>query len=159
MSNLQTRLRELRKENNLTQYNMAKLLREKYNLKTDRVMISKWETGFQTPEVYTITCIADLFGVTMDYLNGKEGTASHHNSIYKSLPESSINEQPSILKKYNKLNDTGKEKVEAYVDDLLAVPSYTIEFESIKSKKDGVKLAAGIPVSVPPKVKKKIRHT
>lgn len=92
MSNLQTRLRELRKENNLTQSDMAKLLREKYNLKTDRVMISKWETGFQTPEVYTITCIADLFGVTMDYLNGKEKKAIINDNIYKNLPEPNITE-------------------------------------------------------------------
>ncbi len=77
MSTLQTRLRELRKENQLTQSDMARLLREKYSLKTDRVMISKWETGFQTPEIYTITCIADLFGVTIDYLNGKENVFMH----------------------------------------------------------------------------------
>ena len=92
MSNLQTRLRELRKGNNLTQSDMAKLLREKYHLKTDRVMISKWETGFQTPEVYTITCIADLFGVTMDYLNGKERKSQKHSDIYKNLPEPNITE-------------------------------------------------------------------
>ncbi len=72
MSDLKTRLKELRKENNLTQTNMAQMLRKKYGLKTDRVMISKWETGFQTPEIYTITCIADLFGVSIDYLNGKD---------------------------------------------------------------------------------------
>lgn len=70
MSNLQTRLRELRKRNHLTQSDMAKLLREKYNLKTDRVMISKWETGFQTPETHTISRIAELFDVSIDYLNG-----------------------------------------------------------------------------------------
>ena len=72
MSNLQTRIRELRKENGLTQSEMAQKLREKYQLKTDRVMISKWETGFQIPEIYTISCIANLFGVSIDYLNGIE---------------------------------------------------------------------------------------
>lgn len=92
MSNLQTRLREMRKKNNLTQSDMAKLLRDRYNLKTDRVMISKWETGFQVPEVYTIACIADLFGVTMDYLNGKEMQTVQHDKIYKNLPKPTITE-------------------------------------------------------------------
>ena len=74
MSNLQIRIKELRKHNGLTQFEMAKLLREKYGLRTDRVMISKWETGFQVPEIYTISCIADLFQVSIDYLNGTANT-------------------------------------------------------------------------------------
>lgn len=72
MEVLQQRIKQLRNENNLTQTEMAKLLRKNYDLKTDRVMISKWETGFQTPEIYTISCIADLFNVSIDYLNGKD---------------------------------------------------------------------------------------
>ncbi len=86
MSNLQTRLRELRKARKLTQEEMAKRLREQYNLKTDRVMISKWETGFQTPEIYTITCIADLFNVSIDYLNGKSTSSNSQSSIVLQHP-------------------------------------------------------------------------
>lgn len=91
MSNLQTRLRELRKRNNLTQSDMAKLLREKYKLKTDRVMISKWETGFQTPEIYTISRIAELFNVSIDFLNGsteKESPAdvTTYNPVVHKIP-------------------------------------------------------------------------
>lgn len=72
MKILQCRIRELRKQHNLTQGELASKLRERYGLKTDRVMVSKWETGFQTPEIYTILCMAELFGVSIDYLNGKE---------------------------------------------------------------------------------------
>lgn len=71
-NNLQIRIRELRKKQGLTQSELAEILRQKYNLKTERAMVSKWETGFQIPEIYTISCIADLFGVSIDYLNGKE---------------------------------------------------------------------------------------
>lgn len=77
MGTLQERIKQLRKENNLNQSEMAALLRKNYKLKTDRVMISKWETGYQTPEIYTISCIADLFNVSIDYLNGKESNIDY----------------------------------------------------------------------------------
>lgn len=35
-------------------------------------MISKWETGFQTPVMSTIVCLARYFGVSIDYLNGEK---------------------------------------------------------------------------------------
>lgn len=64
------RIKYCRKQNSYTQDELAKLLRTKYGLGTDRAMISKWETGFQEPQVHTIACLADLFGVSIDYLNG-----------------------------------------------------------------------------------------
>lgn len=87
MGTLQTRIRQLRKEHNFSQTQMAELLRKNYGLKTDRVMISKWETGFQTPEIYTISCIADLFNVSIDYLNGRDV-----NINLKKFPEPNITE-------------------------------------------------------------------
>ena len=68
------KIKELRKANGMTQDELAKLLREKYGLKTTRPMVGKWEIGYQTPEMYTIKCssiskcIADVLGVTIDYL-------------------------------------------------------------------------------------------
>ena len=96
MSSLKERLKELRKENNLTQADMAERLRKEYNLKTDRVMISKWETGFQTPEIYTISCIADMFGVSLDYLNGKSS-----NLMFDDLAKFGI--KPITQKKFRML--------------------------------------------------------
>ncbi len=75
MGILQERMRQLRKQNHLTQEQLAQKLRKQYNLKTDRVMISKWETGFQTPGIYSISCMANIFGVSLDYLNGKDNSA------------------------------------------------------------------------------------
>lgn len=66
---LSDKIKYCRKENGYTQEELAKILREKYGLGTDRAMISKWETGFQEPQIHTVTCLADLFGVSIDFLN------------------------------------------------------------------------------------------
>lgn len=66
---LGSKIRELRKEAKYTQEDLARLLRNKYGLGTDRAMVSKWETGFQEPQTHTLKCIADLFGVTIDELS------------------------------------------------------------------------------------------
>lgn len=55
-----------------TQDMLAQALRTQYGFKTDRPMISKWETGYQIPEMHTLKCLSELFGVSMDYLSGKE---------------------------------------------------------------------------------------
>ncbi|MBS5183323.1 MAG: helix-turn-helix domain-containing protein [Anaerotruncus sp.] len=68
---LGSKIRELRKEAKYTQEDLARLLRNNYGLGTDRAMVSKWETGFQEPQVHTLKCIANLFGVTIDELNGE----------------------------------------------------------------------------------------
>ena len=77
MTILAKRIRELRKSNGYTQEQLAKILREKYNLKTDRVTVGRWETDYQTPEMYAISCLSKIFNVTIDYLNG-----SSFNNLY-----------------------------------------------------------------------------
>ena len=74
------RIQQFRKERGLTQEQLAEKLNKEFGLKTDRVMISKWETGFQTPVVYTISCLAKIFGVSIDYLNGDSSFTFAKNS-------------------------------------------------------------------------------
>lgn len=66
------KIKALRKENKMTQTELSEKLNSRFGLKTDRVMISKWETGFQTPIVSTLSCLAQLFDVSLDFLNGTE---------------------------------------------------------------------------------------
>lgn len=73
------KIRALRKKAGMTQSELSEKLNSEFGLKTDRVMISKWETGFQTPVVSTLSCIAKLFGVTLDYLNGAENNNGINN--------------------------------------------------------------------------------
>lgn len=72
MNILGERLKQLRNEKGLNQTQLSEALNEQFGLKTDRVMISKWETGFQTPMINTISCIAKFFRVSIDYLNGNQ---------------------------------------------------------------------------------------
>ena len=72
MATLGERIKELRKQNGYTQTEFINILKDKYDLKADRVMLSKWECSKQTPYIETQKCIADAFGVTLDYLNGIE---------------------------------------------------------------------------------------
>ena len=44
-------------------------------------MISKWETGFQTPVVSTLVCLSKIFGVSLDDLNGTQGTNNEKSNI------------------------------------------------------------------------------
>lgn len=60
---------DLRKANGYTQISLA----EKLNY-SDKA-ISKWERGESVPEIGVLKEIADLFGVTLDYLVQKEHTA------------------------------------------------------------------------------------
>lgn len=77
MSELGDRIKMLRKEKHLTQSKLTDILRNDYDLKTDRVMISKWETGFQTPHIDTLKIIANVLGVSVDYLlTGVEAIAT-----------------------------------------------------------------------------------
>lgn len=59
---LGTRIAELRKENNITQFELA----EKLGV-TDRA-VSKWETGGSYPDITLIVQIADMFNVSVDFL-------------------------------------------------------------------------------------------
>ena len=68
MSELGDRIKSLRKEKHLTQSALMDILRNEYNLKTDRVMISKSETGFQTPHSDTIKILAKVLDVSADFL-------------------------------------------------------------------------------------------
>ena len=88
MNVLGDRLRGLRKERGLNQDEFSKDLNKQFGLKTDRVMISKWETGFQTPIMSTIICIAKYFGVSIDYLNGNDDL----KQIYPKFPSPNITE-------------------------------------------------------------------
>ena len=59
------RIKYLRKENNLSQDDLAVLLH------VDRTTISGYESGNRIPNIYTLIHIADIFHVSLDYLVGR----------------------------------------------------------------------------------------
>lgn len=74
---------ELRLLNNMTQVELAEKLN--YSDKT----VSKWERGESTPDIAVLVEIAQLFGVSMDYLVGLEST--EHNATRLKIEEAGYN--------------------------------------------------------------------
>ncbi len=70
------RLKDLRMAKGLSQYELADILTKinKYNV--TRGSIAMWETGKRVPQLETVQCIADYFGVSYDYLMGKDATTT-----------------------------------------------------------------------------------
>lgn len=62
---LSARLRSLRLEANLTQKQLAT------KLGMSKQAVSSWETGGSKPPQETQELLADMFGVSLDYLNGR----------------------------------------------------------------------------------------
>ena len=80
------RIKSLREARGLTQTDLSIVLNDQFNLNIDRVMISKWETGFQVPVMNTIVCLAKFFNVSIDYLNGIEAEVPDDLSQYGIMP-------------------------------------------------------------------------
>lgn len=60
------RLRTIRKSKNLYQKDIAEYLG------INRTTYVKYETGASEPDLHTVSKLADYFGVTVDYLLGRE---------------------------------------------------------------------------------------
>lgn len=69
------RIKELRKEFNLSQSELAK----RYNI--DRTTVGKWENDVSVPDIEILSDLATLFDVTVDYLIGKTNVRYHHETI------------------------------------------------------------------------------
>ncbi len=59
-------LKELRIDRGLSQIELAS------ELKVSKAVISLWENGLREPKLSSLIVIADYFGVTIDYLAGRE---------------------------------------------------------------------------------------
>ena len=63
---IQKNIRELRKENVLSQGELAEKLGGKKSL------VSNYENGYSVPDIFTLITLADIFDVTLDELVGRE---------------------------------------------------------------------------------------
>lgn len=67
MKNLiKDRLKELRKENNLTQKQVAKILNK------SETGYASWEQGLSEPNINDLILLSKYYNVTIDYLVGKD---------------------------------------------------------------------------------------
>lgn len=75
------RLKKLRKQRGLTQQDIADYL----HVSTSSV--GMWENGRRDPDTGVLLDIADFFGVTVDYLLGRECTISTQQALIKETIE------------------------------------------------------------------------
>lgn len=59
-------LRELRKQKKLSQSALAEIVG------MSQATVASWENGTRKPDVETVSYLADYFGVTVDYLMGRD---------------------------------------------------------------------------------------
>ena len=87
MSKFADRLFYLRTENKLTQEGLCEILKEKYDLETNKSMISRYEKGIHEPGFTFIDYTADYFGVTVDWLMGRSDNKYYSDNIQgKKIP-------------------------------------------------------------------------
>ncbi|WP_083465531.1 helix-turn-helix domain-containing protein [Thalassobacillus sp. C254] len=67
------RLRSLRKEKNITQEGLGKIIN------VTKVSISGYENGNRTPDTDTLQKLADYFDVSVDFLLGRTNKAAYSN--------------------------------------------------------------------------------
>ena len=100
-------LKELRKQDNLTQIEISNILG--INNKT----YCRYELGQNEPDIATLIKIADYFNVTLDYLCERNNNSKY---IYNDLS----NIERDIINAMLKLNDKNLSRLYGYVFGLLA---------------------------------------
>lgn len=86
------RLRELRIKSGLTQNEIAS------RLKVSGQTILNWENGIYEPKIYQLIELADLFGVSVDYLIERKNNTNMVDDICRELNKISKEEIISFIK-------------------------------------------------------------
>ncbi len=111
MDIFEIRLKELRKEKNLTQKELAQIF------STTDDSIFSWEKGRSQPSIDTIRKFCEFFEVSADYLLGIEDEYGKTFTVAtEKRAETKSEEESGLLRSYRKLSATGKARVAAYAD-------------------------------------------
>lgn len=98
------KLRELRKEKNLTQQDLADYLN------VSKYTISHWELGESFPPINFLYKLADIFECSIDYLVGRTDEIEVRSSEGHSLTKN----ESELLKLFNLLDEVRQNKVIGY---------------------------------------------
>lgn len=96
------RLKQLRKERNLTQYDLAELLG------FSRGQIGNYEQGTREPDQNTLLKISDFFNVSVDYLLGKTDRINNKKDV-KRVDKEILDLLQGISKNIEELKEEVKE--------------------------------------------------
>lgn len=108
MSNLSTRLRELRNSAGLSQQALADYT------SVSKSSINMYERGDREPGIDTIEIFADYFNVDLDYLLGKSDVP--RKSFIGGETQTMTADETNLLNKYRHLDQYGKDTVNAVVE-------------------------------------------
>lgn len=99
------KLRIARQKKGYTQKELAKLVGAKHN------SVSNWENDQNKPDPDTIELICGVLGITPNYILGA------------SQDEIMDERSKALIKKYQSLNETGKDDVDKYTDYVMSNPA------------------------------------
>ena len=82
-SNVGERLKQLRKNNNFTIYQLLEKLQNEYFIDIDEKSIRRYEKGEFLPKIDNLICLAEIFNTTLDYIiYGKETSDDNSFTYY-----------------------------------------------------------------------------
>ena len=116
MANLQIRLRELRKQSDYSQLDLAT------RLGVSKQTISQYERGVREPDYDNLLALCDIFNVSADYLLGKADVTLRllTTEELERLNNSSIitPDESAFLAGYRSLNADGRQEARSHMDYL-----------------------------------------
>ncbi len=88
-------LNELRKNNKYSMDEVVELYNKKFGGKLNKSTLSRYENGLQEPMYTVVVNLADLFGVSVDYLSGKTINTDHdEEQSFEVLPTKNVHMIP-----------------------------------------------------------------
>ncbi len=142
VNNFGDRLHSLRKSKSLTQEAFASSLNERYDLKINKSMVSKWENNIDTPSLNSAKYIAIFFDVSLDYLLGVSDDKSVV-AVDASAPADPLQlteQEEHLVVSFRSLNEDGRKKAVERVEELLDVPRYRMDAVSTRIWQDAEKV-------------------
>lgn len=129
MSKFQVRLHNLRIEHGYSLESLADELNKRFNASFNKGMLSKYESGKTIPDFKNIPLLAEVFGVSVDYIIGVSDTLRHSDIPVLEAPDNHISSledyqkyDPEEIKKALKMYEQYKgsiPQVQAAVETLL----------------------------------------
>lgn len=127
MANLQIRLRELRKQSDYSQLDLAT------RLGVSKQTISQYERGVREPDYDNLLALCDIFNVSADYLLGKADVTLRllTTEELERLNNSSIitPDESAFLAGYRSLNADGRQEARSHMDYLCSQERYKKDIE------------------------------
>ena len=106
------KLKELRVSHGYSMEKLAELYNNAYDGKLNKSTISRYENNLQEPLLTVVKNFANLFHVSMDYINDTTNIQSQPKNEEK------------LLTKYRLLNEDGQQRLDSTLDDLLKIDQY-----------------------------------